>query len=146
MSTRYFAATGDSTPFDSRWLSGVSVIQTRCLCSRQEQMVGGYMCCAALCSVKFGDGSMWCCYVLVVTRLLILVGLTSTSEPDPYGYKSYQPAKRCGLSKSPYRPSDDATLWAYVMKYCAVLLSSPLYLCMCVFGCVVVASLFRRRQ
>ena len=90
LSAGYHAVTGDRSCFDERWGEAMRLIVTTI---RNEQAD----------SLEAGAAPDGAAYRFPARFLLIL---RKTLAGKGYG----QPARRCGLSKSPFRPSDDAAL------------------------------------
>ncbi len=84
----YHAHTGDLTPFDSEWLRAVRLI----LETIEAQQEG----------VSDDPPYRFSRSCTTATETLMLKGLG-------------QPARRCGMSKSPFRPSDDAAVLPYLV-------------------------------
>jgi len=88
LSSGYYAASGDLSCFDDRWNAAMRLVLTTI---RNEQAGS-----EELSTYRFQR-----------------VSPTSTETLAGGGYG--QPARRCGLSKSPFRPSDDAALLPFLI-------------------------------
>jgi meiotically up-regulated gene 157 (Mug157) protein len=85
----YFAATGDATPFDATWVRGVRAI----LDTITTQQAG------------LGEKD-YSAYTFARAGI---------NPNDTIPFECGHPAARCGLSKSPFRPSDDGAHFSFLV-------------------------------
>jgi meiotically up-regulated gene 157 (Mug157) protein len=94
LSAGYHAATGDSTCFDERWGKAMRLIVATIRSEQADSLEAG----------AAPDGAAY-------RFQRVSPAPTETLAGGGYG----QPARRCGLSKSPFRPSDDAALLPFLV-------------------------------